>query len=73
MVPPEEPDEKAQSEKASPAKHDPLKEDASGSSFDMAPGGGDSSAATEQPLETEPPEIPGELHSFYEELSLIHI
>ena len=67
MVPPEEPEEKDQSEQDSPDQHDPLEEDASGSSFARAPGAGDSSSATEQPLETEPPEIPGELHSFYEE------
>ena len=67
MVPSEEPEEKDQPGQDPPDQPAPIEEEAPGSSFAKASETRDSSADAEQPLETEPPEIPEELHSFYEE------
>ena len=67
MVQSEEPEEKDQLGQDPPDQPSPLEEETPGSSFPKASETRDSSAATEQPLETEPSEIPKELHSFYEE------
>ena len=67
MVPPEEPEEKDPSEQDSSEQPAPPGEESPGDPYAWEPETGDSSAATGQPLEAEPPEIPKELHSFYEE------
>ena len=67
MLPSEEPKEEDQLGQDSPDQPAPPGEDVPGGAFAREPGAGDPSAAAEQPFETEPLEIPSELHSFYEE------